>query len=237
MKKMVKLILFFMVSLLLSFGFAGRAHAETLPPGFLVGDDTGIQVGTEGEYFIVNNNITPGQTFSRTITLSNYSTDDGDFALKLVMNPNDEDHQPEMNGELNLLEVISVKLTYQGQVIYQGTIDGNGTPVANQRQQPIDLGTLEVGEVRNIQADFTVSSEYPDTSWREISKVDFYWLFFANREPGSTVTSTTPSLPPTGKLPQTGEDWRNVLLGMVAGFILIGIALIVLKKRKDEQQN
>ena len=245
MKKLLNFILFCVVAGWLSFGFATTAHADTLPPGFLVGDDTGFQAGTDGEYFIVNNNLSPGQVFHREITLSNYSMEEGSFVIKLVMNPADEEHVPETTGVINLLEAVSVKLTYQGAIIYQGTIDGNGTPVANQKQNPIDLGTLEVGEVRNIQAEFTVSNEYPAEAWKNVNAVDFYWLFFANREatPPTTeppTSSTPPSsseLPSTGKLPQTGEDWRNVLLGMIAGFALITVALILAKRRHENQEH
>lgn len=233
MKQVVKCILLCLSMMYILIGCPTPAHAETLPPGFLVGDDTGFQAGTDGEYFIVNNDITPGQTFSREITLSNYSKEDGSFDIKLVMNPADETHTPKTSGEINLLEAVYVTLTYQGKVIYQGTIDGNGTPIANRIQQPIDLGTLEVGEVRTIQAEFTVTSDYPAESWKESSVVDFYWLFFASR--ATTTTTTSSSTPPTGKLPQTGEDWRNVLIGMIAGFILIMLAVLILKKRKHDE--
>lgn len=258
MKKLWTIVAFCAFAALTLFGqaFVASASAESssLPPGFLVGDDSGFQAGTDGKYFISNYNIVPGRSFSRVITISNYSTEDGSFAINLVMNPDDEAHVPEKSGVIDLLEAISVTLTYQGKVIYEGPISGDGTPVANQKSDPIFLDSLEIGEVRNIQADFTVSDEYPYEDWKDGNSVDFYWLFFASREtttpttPTTTTTTTTPttggstatssSLPSTGgKLPKTGEDWRNVLIGMIAGFVLITVALIIAKKRHGNQRD
>lgn len=245
MNKLWKMLIFCIFMLFTFIGSADAANAASLPPGFLVGDDTGLQAGADGEYFIVNNDIVPGTSFSRTITLSNYSKKDGDFSINLVMNPEDDEHVPETAGAVDLLEAVSVTLTYQGKKIYEGPINGEGVPIANQKKAPLSLGTLEIGEVRNIQAEFVVSDEYPKEAWQKVNSVDFYWLFYASREkttpstsepggsgPSTTQSSSSPS--PIGKLPQTGEDWRYVLLGMIAGLVLITMALVVAKKKQSK---
>lgn len=253
MKALRKIFAICTFVVMLLFGSPNVAHASAngLPPGFLVGDDTGFQAGTDGKYMLVNNDITPGGSFTRTITLSNYSTDDGEFSIHLVMNPEDPEHKPEISGKVDLLNAINVKLTYQEDVIYEGKISGEGTPVANSKANPLSLGTLEIGEARTIEAEFTVSDAYPDEAWQEVNSVDFYWLFYASRK--EAATPTTPTTPPAtssstlpttggktplgGKLPQTGEDWRNVLIGMIAGLVIVMIILVFAKKRREKQTN
>lgn len=248
MKQLWKIVIFsaFMLLAVLGNGNIAYAAGSSLPPGFLVGDDTGVQTGRDGEYFIVNNDVYPGQTFSREIVLSNYSKENGSFEINLVMNPESEEYLAEKTGAIDLLEAIHVVLTYQGEVIYEGPMNGEGTPTANKLNDPIKLGTWEIGEVRTIQADFTVSNEYPEEDWMEKNAVDFYWLFYASRVKLPTDSSEPPEEPgdsaeppssssPIGKLPQTGEDWRNVLLGMIAGLVLITVSLIIAKKRYANQ--
>lgn len=212
-------------------GFASSAQAESLPPGFLVGDDTGFRAGNDGHYFITNNNIEPGKVFTREISISNYSNSEGAFSINLVMNPEDDTKKATVKGAINLLEAINVKLTYQGKIIYQGPINGSGSPVANKKSNPINLGTLETGEVQSIHAEFTVSNEYSDESWKNVNSTDFYWLFYASRSTSSTKPSS-PAKKTTGIFPNTGEKIVNALLLLLSILMLIGITLLYKGKRK-----
>lgn len=217
-------------------GFTSSVQAESLPPGFLVGDETGFNAGTDGQYFIVNNNIEPGKTFTREISISNYSNNGDAFSINLVMNPEDDTRKPTIKGTINLLEAINVKLNYQGKIIYQGPMNGKGSPVANKKSNPINLGTFETGEVRTIHAEFTVSNEYPDESWKNVNSTDFYWLFYASKSKDETPPSTTPSSStkkPMGILPSTGEEVVNALLLLLSILMLIGMTLLYKVKRKN----
>lgn len=212
-------------------GVVQPVQAETLPPGFLVGDDTGFKAGTDGEYFIVNNNIEPGRGFTREISISNYSNSGDSFSIKLVMNPEDDINKSIVQGKINLLEAIHVKLTYKDKIVYQGPIDGNGSPVANKKSNPIDLGTLETGESQTIHAEFTVNNEYPAEDWKNVNYTDFYWLFYANKSP--TTNSSDPSRKSVGRLPNTGESIVNILLLLLSVLILIVMACIYKNKKKE----
>jgi len=230
----VKHILFSIVvtfSLLIINGTSVTA-ADVLPPGFLVGDDTGVKAGTDGEYFLSDNDIFPGKKFTRKITLSNYSNEKGSYSIKLVMNPNDSEKKPEVIGEVNLLEAISVKLIYQNKTIYEGTIDGNGTPIANKKSMPIDLGKLEVGESRVIDAEFKVASDSDIEDWRDVNSSTFYWLFYANRESNlnEEVNNQTPTKKVSGKLPQTGEIILTISALLSA--LMLVLLLLIFKKKK-----
>ncbi|MGX4686992.1 LPXTG cell wall anchor domain-containing protein [Vagococcus sp. JNUCC 83] len=225
------ILLIVLVNLMMFIIYGVSVKAETLPPGFLVGDDTGFKAGNDGEYFLSDQDIFPGKKFSRKISVSNYSNVSGSYALKLVMNPEDNEKKAETLGKVDLLKNINVKMTYRGKTIYEGTIDGNGIPVANEKGHPIDLGVLEVGQAEVINADFEVSNQTNEDDWKKVNSTTFYWLFYANRADKEDPSNEDKQKEkPAGKLPQTGELILKIciLLGVI---ILLLVILIFRKKR------
>lgn len=241
MKKGAGLIV---VLVLLLFGLSNKSFADSLPSGFLIGDDGGFTAKSDGKYFIEHNEIEPGATFSKEIIMSNYSREEGPITINMVMNQDHQDYVPEVSGAINLFRVIDVKLTLDDQVIYEGLMDGTGKNNERDKNTPLVLGAYETGGLGHLKADFTVRDTLPKEDWREISAVDFYWVFYVNRDEVVVLPPTKPTEPkkPTGpwsklppglaeKLPQTGEELAFVIIGMILGLLLILLSLSFYKKR------
>lgn len=226
------------------FGWESLASASELPPGVIVGDNNGVTADIDGKYFIEHNNIQPGMTFKKAITISNYSQEPEPFYLRLAMKGDG------FEGDVNLLEAITVTLTLEGNVIYEGNLSGKASDPTI--KLPLYLGKYKVGDTKVLEANFKVSSDLPEESWKKANKADFFWGFYATKEDEtidsstepstepSTSESTTPPIitpkPPKPKvpfLPQTGEEWSFVIMGMIIGVFVVMVSLIIAKKRRN----
>lgn len=210
----------FLISFL---GFYPSVHgAEGLPEGVIIGDDSGLKVGEDGKYFIEHTDIRPGLVFEKKISISNYSQTPGVFRLQLEMK------RDKTSGEIDLMEAIQVTLKQDGKSIYTGDLTGNG-------KQVIDLGNFKTGQQGTLDATFTVRDIFPKEQWRKKNSADFHWIFYGTNETESTNSKPKKVLvlPLIGKLPQTGEDMRNVLMGIIIGLLLIILVLVIRKKRQE----
>lgn len=227
MKQFVRFHLFLIGLLVWVFGMGASVSADTeaLPSGVIIGDDTGLKVGDDGKYFIEHTDIKPGLTFKKEISISNYSQEEGDFDLKLDMKVSDS------KGKVDLLKAISVRIELEGKLIYEG--DLTGTPTGKSAKPPIDLGHYQVGDMRTLIATFRVSNDLPKSDWEKASSADFFWVFYGTRPTVKPKPKPDP-IPPILKkiLPKTGEDWRNVLIGMCVGIVLVCLLLIIAKRRQ-----
>ncbi|WP_314059804.1 LPXTG cell wall anchor domain-containing protein [uncultured Vagococcus sp.] len=235
-KKVASLVV--LMAWLLLFGFSNRSFAESLPSGFLIGDDGGFTAKSDGKYFIEYNQVEPGATFAKEIIMSNYSQEDGPLTVKLIMNQDNKDYVPKSVGKVNLLRAIDVRLTLDGKVIYEGLMDGTGKDNKRNKNTPFVLGEYSTGKIGHLNADFKVRNDLPKEDWQEISEVDFYWVFYVNRDETKELPKTKPTgpwtkLPPglAEKLPQTGEELAFVIIGMIIGLLIILLSLSVYKKR------
>lgn len=231
MKRSTRVLVVWLMCLL--FGLFGgsvsvAAKTETLPKGLIVGDDKGIQVGDDGKYFVEHTDIRPGLTFTKEITISNYAKE-GAYTLRMDMK------KRQTSGDLDLLTAMTLTLRINQTVIYEG--DLAGTPSHSKYTLPLALGTYATGETGQLTATFTVSDEYPEDMWKKANTADFYWVFYGTNEtePSQPIKST-PNLPRIlGKLPQTGEEWRLVLIGVGIGLLVVSLVLGLSKKRQTKQ--
>ncbi len=211
------------------FGGGSLAEANELPPGVIVGDDSGIKVSENGKYFIEHNDIKPGLTFTKKITISNYSQEPDAFDLRLDMKSDATE------GQINLLEAISVTLELEGKTIYEGTLSGQSTDP--KVTLPLYLGKYEVGDTKVLNATFKVASDLPKEEWKQPNKADFYWVFYATKEdepdPKPKPKPDPEPKPDPIPLPKTGEEWGFVLMGVIIGVFIVMISMIVAKKRKS----
>lgn len=214
--------------------FSGRSlvFADDLPPGVIVGDDNGIKADDNGNYFIEHKDIKPGITFKKKITISNYSQEKEPFNLRLKMIGD------ETSGEINLLEVMTVTLMFEGKEIYKGNLAGK--PNMENVKLPLNLGKFKVGDTKLLEATFNVSADLPTEKWKKRSKADFYWVFYATKE-DNPIDSKPPEKPrpPNTKpssplLPQTGEEWFFMIIGGIMGVFVVMISLIIAKKRRNK---
>lgn len=228
MTQQLKRFLFILGLLLCYFGWetSVSADADVLPPGVIIGDDSGIKVGEDGKYLIEHTDIKPGLQFNKQLTISNYSQEDGAFDVKLDMKSD------KVSGQVNLLEAIEVTLTLENKVIYQGNLAGVATDPS--QTLPLSLGTYEVGEMGTLDAAFTVADTLPETAWQKKNTADFYWVFYVTRsaEPKPKPPVSPKKKPLLSFLPQTGEEWHYVLIGICVGILLVCLVLIQLKRHQ-----
>ena len=204
-------------------------NASELPPGVVVGDDNGIKAQADGKYFIEHNNIKPGMTFEKNITISNYGQEETPFDLKMTMK------KDQVTGDINLLEAITVTLVLEGKEIYKGDLTGKATDKTT--KMPLDLGQYKVGDSKNLKATFVVSDDVPKEKWNKPNQADFYWGFYATKaKKKDDQKKEEDDDKKRGLLPKTGEQWALVIISALIGAVLIVLVLSEVKKRQAESK-
>ncbi|MEO1769977.1 LPXTG cell wall anchor domain-containing protein [Candidatus Enterococcus ferrettii] len=242
---------------LLSFGHGLVSEAaNTLPPGLVIADSEGIYVTSEGEYYIDLQDILPGETYEKEITIRSLDLEEP-FSLGLLV------EEFSSSGSVLWKEHITMTLVLDGKEIYKGPLLGNGE--FDWSKTPLELGICKYGTDKLLTAKFTLDSSLTNEDLREQSQLEFYWTFVGTRdqqptkptEPSSSDSSTptVPSdsgtysgpghgnLPGTGstpqasssgkRLPQTGEQ---IVYMFLSGMLLVLIVLFLWKKRREEGQ-
>ncbi|EOH97736.1 LPXTG cell wall anchor domain-containing protein [Enterococcus pallens] len=245
---------------LLSFGHGQISEAaNTLPPGLVIADSEGIYVTSEGEYYIDLQDILPGETYEKEITIRSLDLEEP-FSLGLLV------EEVSSSGSVLWKDHITLTLVLDGKEIYKGPLLGNGE--FDWSKTPLELGICKYGTDKLLTARFTLDSSLTNEDLREQSKLEFYWTFVGTRDqqptkpteptkPSSSDSSvpTAPSdsgtgsgtgrgnLPNTGgppqasgsgkRLPQTGEE---IVYMFLSGMLLVLIVLFLWKKRREEEQ-
>lgn len=226
--------------------------AQTLPPGMVIGDESGIYATQEGDYFIDLPAVLPGEVYEKEIVIRSLDLEEP-FSLGLLV------ESVEQSGPIDFNKYITVTLKLDGEEIYSGPLLGDES--FDWTLQPLELGTCEYGTDKVLQATFKISGELTSEDYKEASKLLYYWTFVGTKdyvEPpatsdssssssstsqssssSSTVQSTTGSTyvkpKPSGSLPQTGEDVKNMMYKILVGFILIIFVLVIWKRKKKEE--
>lgn len=145
-----------------------------LPDGLIIGDDEGIRVTRDGEYFIQARGLRPGDVVRKLITIQNTQQDDSEYQLYLQVQP------LETTGPANLLDDTQLRLSMGGKVLYEGRTRGDSGP--DMTKEPIALGTYRGGDSRVLEVVITVDADI------EIAKVastaEIAWTFSAINKPG-----------------------------------------------------
>jgi hypothetical protein len=194
-------------------GTTVSAAASALPPGFLIGDQNGIYVERNGEYFINAVNLRPGEVIIKTLTIRN--TERGaPFKLSMTAQP------LQSTGPIDLLDKVHLNLSLDGQQLYDGRIRGDeGTDMI---RNALQLGQYACGDSRTLVITLTVDEDMKISYER--STADIRWHFYAIKDE-------------TADPPKTGEAVRDYLLLFSAALAVGTIILIAARKkqRKDEQ--
>jgi|GEM_PF-1093773 len=222
---------------------ATASSERTLPSGVIVTDRNGVRASVEGEYFINASNLYPGDVITKEIVIQNVTEFTHD--IQIMAQPMSE------NGPLRLLDEVHLRLEVEGRVIYDGRIRGDqGALGVNMTTQSLSLGTFASGAQRTLRATLTVNPDMqmfytqltpdegramfdPETGTlnanvvlqNNSSEAYFSWIFYASR---GEVLGSQP--------PQTGEMIRGSLYFAGPAFMLLLGILILIKKRKNRQE-
>jgi len=193
------------------------ATTTGLPPGLLIGDDSGIHVDSTGYYYIYVQGLQPGDVINKKITIQNAGgraepENMSPFALTLKAEPLEE------TGPVDLLDAIHLEIKLDGQVLYNGRCRGDED--VNMIDNPLNLGVYPVGTIRVLEVTFTVDPEMEVSE--EISTAEFRWQFIATRR--------LRDIPP-----KTGDTLWYLL--PTFGLLVSGIVLIAVKKRRSRKES
>lgn len=230
------------------FGFSQASigyAAEELPPGMVIGDEKGLFATPEGDYYIDMPNVMPGDVYKKTIMIRSLDLEEP-YSLDLRVDPVDS------TGPIDFNKSMSMTLTLDDKEIYSGPLLGNGE--FDWTKTPLDLGICKYGTDKVLKATFKMDKSLTGDDFKEPSEFKFKWTFVATRDQKPTTpkepSKEQPKLPDTQgpkeersfieelirkNLPQTGEDWRDALYKTLSGLLLVLIAALLWKKKKDEE--
>lgn len=235
-KRLLLLVLYILLSVFITFtsGTLLAIASQTLPPGVVIGDETGISASSEGEYYVDLPNVLPGESYEKTITIRSLDVKEP-FELGILVTPDNK------KGVIDFDKSITLTLSIDGKKIYQGPLLGNGE--FDWTVQPLIVGTCEYGKDQILTAVFEVDKDLNQADYKEESQLLYHWTFVATKnqpKTSETKDSSTdrPSKPASkGMFPMTGEEIKNLIYKTLAGLLLMLIAILLWKKRKEEQEN
>jgi hypothetical protein len=183
-----------------------------LPSNLLIGDDKGIEVRTDGSYFIDIPELRPSETYRKTLTINNLE----DYAYRLTLVAKEE--TVFVSGPQNLLEKVSMQMFLDGDEVYDGLLNGRGS--VDMVFDGVDLGKVEPGELRKLEIILRSAADielFRDT----YSEAAIGWDFVA-------VSDSDPDTPKTGVI-ERFSDW------IVAGGMALIFILAAFKKKTEEK--
>ncbi|WP_086314149.1 hypothetical protein A5821_001736 [Enterococcus sp. 7F3_DIV0205] len=232
-KRLPFLVLYSLLSVFITFtsGTLLAVASQTLPPGVIIGDETGISASSEGEYYVDLPNVLPGESYEKTITIRGMDIKEP-FELGILVTPESA------KGAIDFDKQITLTLSIDDKQLYQGPLLGNGK--FDWSIQPLIVGTCEYGKDQILTAVFEVDKDLTLADYREESQLLYHWTFVAtkNQSKSSDTTDSSSSFEKPkskGLFPMTGEEIKNLIYKTLAGLLLVLIAILLWKKRKDEQ--
>ena len=189
-----------------------QAAAAELPSGVLIGDQNGLTVSADGDYFINADALEAGDVITKTLAIRNLES----YSYKIFMRA-----EPlEETGPLHLLNEVKCTLTLDGKVLYDGRVRGDEG--INMILESMDLGTYMSGDQRTLEIKLTVNPEMKKYYWTA-SEAFFKWHFYAARDEKSDK-------------PNTGEAAKNSLYVIFPGMVLAMGILVLIKRRQQAEE-
>jgi hypothetical protein len=233
-KRWSLLVLYSLVSTLITFtsGTLLAVASQTLPPGVIIGDETGISASSEGEYYVDLPNVLPGESYEKTITIRGLDIKEP-FELGVLVTPDSS------KGVVDFNKLITLTLSIEDKVLYQGPLLGNGE--FDWTIQPLIIGTSEYGKDQILTARFDVDKNFTTADFKEESQLLYHWTFVATKnQPKETSSSSDESVPEKlakakGMFPMTGEEIKHLIYKLLTGLLLVLIVTLLWKKRREEQ--
>ena len=210
MRRIIKVALATLLLATVYSGTVASAAATNLPAGMLIGDQDGIHVSADGDYFICAEALEAGDVITKRLTIHN--TEPYTFKLSMTAEPLEE------TGPLQLLDELRCTLRMDGKVLYDGRIRGNDG--IDMIRNALDLGTYQSGGQKTLDITLTVNPDMQQHHWAA-SEAYFKWNFYAVqnvKEEG----------------PITGEVIKNSLYFILPGLMLAMGVLVLIKRRREE---
>ncbi|MTD37496.1 LPXTG cell wall anchor domain-containing protein [Erwinia sp. CPCC 100877] len=205
---------------------------KTLPPGVVIGDEAGVHATSEGEYFVDLPNVLPGEKYKKTITIRSMDVKEP-FELGMIAVPESS------KGIIDFDKQITLTLAVDGKKIYQGPLLGDGK--TDWTVQPLKIGVCEYGKDQILTAVFEVNSELTTQDYKEESQLLYHWKFVATKNqkelPNTKTNTNLAKTEAKGTFPMTGEEIKQWIYKLLTGLLLILIAILLWKKRKDQSKN
>jgi len=185
MKKLLKALASLLAAGLLATapGTAALAANGNLPDSFLIDDENGISVTSEGEYFLYSDNLLPGDVIARKLTLRNLKQGEP-FRLYLL------GELPESAGPVDWLDNLHLRITLDGRALYFGHLRGNGEKTRTMEGNGVDLigkgldlGVFKEGDYGILE--FTVTADAGHLSAEDLrvsSSARISWVFHAVKD-------------------------------------------------------
>lgn len=154
-----------------------EGFVKGLPEDLIAMDENGYSPDpTNGEIYVYIPDMIPGELYTKDISIMNLR-DDAEYKIYMTATPNYSE------GNVDMLNETQCKLYLDDELIYEGLVNGDGTP--NMQQNGLDLGGLyKSGVSRKLHAEFIwnwsgkTTYDLTDKS-SYYGEVSFYWTFYA----------------------------------------------------------
>lgn len=186
--------------------------AEELEQGIVIADDDGLSVDPlTGEYFLVLDDVMPGDHYEKTVEVQNLREDK---AFKIYMRAEPVSKE----GNIDLFQETQVRISLEGEELFYGSLDGIGT--TDIQQDAIELGdTYRPGDMRKLRFEITVNGDTINNG--DYGKIEFRWIFSAHVDEDFTP-------------PQTGIIVRTVLYTVLVTLCLFLLFAYLLLRRSGK---
>lgn len=166
-----------------------EGFVKGLPENLIAMDENGYSPDpTNGEIYISIPDMIPGELYTKDISIMNLR-DDAEYKIYMTATPNYSE------GNVDMLNETQCKLYLDDELIYEGLVNGDGTP--NMQQNGLDLGGLyKSGVSRKLHAEFIwnwsgkTTYDLPDKS-SYYGEVSFYWSFYAQIPESSNPSNSS----------------------------------------------
>ncbi len=170
--------------------------------------------------FIKHLDMVPGSSYTDTLKIQNGTSTTYTLFFKVVT--------VEQSAKAEeLLKNISMKITLDGKVLYDGIATGLTSNGVN-LQNAVNLGEFKPDKESVMVVDTYLSKDYSDTLNRDISYVD--WTFYGqyeDEEPREII-----------EVPDTNENRNYAVVILSIGIILFGLVVMIISlKNKKESKN
>ena len=181
--------------------------------------------GEEKSIFMNFVNMVPGVRYEDSMVIENDSKKTYEVFMQVI--------NPQQESMLNeLLELISMKVYYNDDLLYSGTAIGKSYEGSvNNLQNVIPLGSYKAGKEGSIKVEVELLEDVGIEHSDLLSKID--WKFMVNEKDdgGGKVTPPKPGGTSSGSGGKTGDMNRPEIFAII-GIISIVAAIVISNKRK-----
>ncbi|WP_409969930.1 BsaA family SipW-dependent biofilm matrix protein [Bengtsoniella intestinalis] len=150
----------------------------------------------EENWFLSYLNMMPGETYTDTLLIENLNSSTYSLYMQAIL----KDTQSQLAEEL--LEYITITVTYNGDVIYQGSADG--VDVDDTLFEVIPLGDYSSGETNQIDVSITLSKDLPIEYAGILATTDWQFMVIHKSSGGGSDPDPDPTTDPDD--PTTDPD-------------------------------